>query len=367
MRCIISFSSNFFPSFTAAATTTTLLRYFLTISTIAITIIFYSQWCAMFFIPTLPFLQSAIDFATISFIVALLLLSLFSICFIFHLRFKSRSCRHLQNWTVRFLFIFFITFWALTELLRLPLFRRRYFYPLLPQLTVPQQANLCKVHLVLSLGFFEPGFLVTLLFLLDVSVRKTNPTRSFFSVFFVLASCLPIFLLQIYFVFFPGSKIRFPELFHRSWFVSWNSHDDKTILCAFPLLSTILFEVFGAVFSLSFLLSFWRVVSHVINKALRVRIFILALKVIIALPLQTLFMGLSVFWTPDKTAFDGAALFVFLSKFTCAVVGEGILVIKPIADSLTARGGGRGESCRGSSHDERSSCPPPVEDGIGAV
>ncbi|XP_022738624.1 uncharacterized protein LOC111291247 [Durio zibethinus] len=316
----------------------------------------------MFFFPTLPVLGSAIDFATISFIAALLLLSLFSICFIFRLRFKSRGCRHLQNfnslWTFRFVFVFFIMFWALTELLRLPLFRRRYYFPLLPQLTVPQQANLCKVHLVLSLGFFEPGFLVTLLFLLDVSVKQTTPT-SFFSVLFVLTSCLPIFLLQVYFVFFPDSKVRFPELFHRSWFVSWHNHDHTTVLCAYPLLSTIFFSIFGAFFTLSFLLSFWRVVSHVINKALRVRIFALALTVIIGLPLQILFMGLSVFWTPDRTAFDGVALLLFLSIFMCAVVGEGILVIKPIADSLAAGEGGVGESCRGSS--------PPVEDGLGTV
>ncbi|XP_022773776.1 uncharacterized protein LOC111316024 [Durio zibethinus] len=320
----------------------------------------------MFFIPALPFIDSAIDFATISFIAILLFLSLFSICFIFHLRFKSRRCRHLQNfnslWTFRFLFVFFITSWALTELLRLPYFRRSYFYPLLPQLTLPQRANLCKVHLVLSLGFFEPGFLVTLLFLLEVSVKKTHP-RSFFSVFFVLDSCLPIFLLQVYFVFFQGREIRLPELFHRSWFLCWNSHDHNTVLCAYPLLSTILFGVFGAVFTLSFLFSFWRVVSHVINKALRVRIFALALAVIIGLPLQILFMGLSVFWTPDKTAFDGIALIVFLTTFTCAVVGEGILVIKPIADSLAARGGEGGESCRVNSHGEMSSLPGSMQEG----
>ena len=320
----------------------------------------------MFFIPPLAFLDSAIDFATISFISVLLFLSLFSMCFIFHFRFKSRSSRHLQNfnslWIFRLLFVFFITFWALTELLRLPFFRKLYFYPILPKLTVPQQANFCKVHLVLSLGFFEPGFLVTLLFLLDVSVKKTHP-RTFFSVFFVLALCLPIILLQVYFVFFPGSEIRFPELFHRSWFLSWNSQDNKTVLCAYPLLSTILFGVFGAVFTLSFLLSFWRVVSHVINKGLRIRIFALAFAIIIGLPLQILFMGLSIFWTPDKAAFDGVALLVFLSTFTCAVVGEGILVIKPIADSLAAEGGG-GESCRVSSHGERSSLPRCMEEGV---
>ncbi|XVF10156.1 hypothetical protein REPUB_Repub07fG0158200 [Reevesia pubescens] len=120
---------------------------------------------------------------------------------------------------------------------------------------------------------------------------------------------------------------------------------------------------------MSFLLSFWRVDSHVINKALRDQIFALALTVIIGVPLQILFMGLSVLWTPDKTAFDGVALFVFLSTFTCAMVGEGILVIKSIADSLAA-GGGRGrESCRGSSHGhvEMSSRPPPVENVVSTV
>lgn len=68
------------------------------------------------------------------------------------------------------------------------------------------------------------------------------------------------------------------------------------------------------------------------------------------------------FWTPDKTAFDGVALLVFLSTFTCAVVVEGILVIKPIADSLAAGAGG-GESCQGSRHGERSPGLRPVENG----
>ncbi|XVF51068.1 hypothetical protein PTKIN_Ptkin04bG0154600 [Pterospermum kingtungense] len=326
----------------------------------------------MFFIPTLPFLDSAIDFATISFIASLLLLSLFSICFIFHLRFKSKNSRHLQNfnslWTVRFLFVFFITFWALSELLRLPIFRRLYFYPLSPELTVPQQANLCKVHLVLSLGFFEPGFLVTLLFLLDVSVKKTTNPRTYFGVFFVVTSCIPIFLLHIYVVFFHGTDKHFPELFHRSWYVFLNSHGDKTVLCSYPLLSTILLGVFGALFIFSFLVSFWRVVSHVINKALRFRIYALASTIVVALPLQVLLMTASVFWSPDKTVFDGVSLVVFLSTFTCAVVGEGILVIKPIADSLAAGEGERGESSRENSHGGRSSRPPPVvEDGICTV
>ncbi|XVF53317.1 hypothetical protein PTKIN_Ptkin05aG0089400 [Pterospermum kingtungense] len=285
--------------------------------------------------------DSTIDLATFCFVAGLLFLSFSSFCFIFHLRFKSRSSRHLQNfnslWTFRFLFVLFITFWALTELLRLPFFRSDYFYPLFPQLTVPQQANLCNVHLVLSLGFFEPGFLVTLLFLLDFSVKKSH-RRTFFSVFSVLASCLSIFYLQVHVVFFPSAEKRFPEPFYRSWFLSWDSHDHETVLCSYPLLSTILFGVFVCLFTMSLLLSFWRVIAHVINKALRVRILALALTLSIGLPLQILLMGLSLFLTPESTVFNGVSLLVFLSTFSCAVVGEGILVIKPIADSLAAGG-----------------------------
>lgn len=160
--------------------------------------------------------------------------------------------------------------------------------------------------------------------------------------------------------------MHLPEPFHRSWFVSLNSHGDKTVLCAYPLISTLLFGAFGALFTFSFLVSFWRVVSHVINKALRFRIYALALTVVVSLPLKVLLMTASVFWTPDKTAFDGVALIVFLSAFICAVVGEGILVIKPIADSLAA-GGGESSSLENSHGGRTSSLPPLVEDGICTV
>ncbi|KAB2069704.1 hypothetical protein ERO13_A08G097800v2 [Gossypium hirsutum] len=317
---------------------------------------------------------SAIDFFYVAFIAALLVLSLFSICFILLLRFKSRSSRHLQNfnslWTVRFLFVIFIILWSLTEVLRLPSFRRFYLYPLLPRLTLPQQANFCKFHLVLSLGFFEPGFLIILLFLLDVSVKKTTH-KSFFSVFYVFASCLPLFLLQVYFVFLGGFKVRLPQPFHRSWFIpDMDHHNDALVFCDYPLLSTILFGLFGVIFILSFLLSCWKVVSQVINKALKLRIFALALTILVGLPLQVLLMGMSAFWRPDKPTYNRIAVTVFLITFTFAAVGEGILVIKPIADSLAAavalveqqplRGNGQGD-------DESSSPPPPAEDGPAAT
>ncbi|KAF4349646.1 hypothetical protein F8388_019606 [Cannabis sativa] len=271
-------------------------------------------------------------------ITALFLLSLFSLCFIFHLCFKSRTSHHLQRfnslWTVRFLLVLFITFWTINELLRQPIFLRR----IGKHLTQPQPSTLCKIHLALSLGFFQPAFLVTLLFLVDVSIKKETPNGRW-AVASVLLMIFPLFCLQIVVLFFVAEiesiTVRFPDYFVRS---SVFVDGEKTVLCAYPLLSTTAFGSFGLGFWVMFLVSAWRVVSVVINKALRLRIYGLALTVLISLPLQIVMLGLSVVWSPDQTAYGGVSLAVFLLTFFCAVVGEGILVIKPIADSLAVRG-----------------------------
>ena len=76
----------------------------------------------------------------------------------------------------------------------------------------------------------------------------------------------------------------------------------------------------------------------VINKSLRVRVYSLASTILISLPLQIIFLGLSGLWTPDQPAYSVLALVVFFTTFLCAAAGEGILVIVPIADSLAAGG-----------------------------
>ncbi|GAV89621.1 hypothetical protein CFOL_v3_33035 [Cephalotus follicularis] len=294
-----------------------------------------------FNIPSLPFLESACDITSLSLIAALLLLSLLSLIFIFYLRLKSRSSLHLQKfnslWTVRFLLVIFISLWGFNELLRLPFFRRGNLSTFLPHLTLKEQANLCKIHAVLSLGFLEPGFLVTLLFLVTVSFKEKIP-RGWRAIVFVFATCLPVFLLQILFLFHKKLESRFPSFSHRSWILYRTGFGDETVLCTYPLVSTILFGAFGSVYTLSFFVSCWRVVSLVINKGLRIRIYGLTFTILVALPLQILCLGLSVMWSPEEQAYRGVELVVFLSALTCAAAGEGILVIKPIADSLAAGG-----------------------------
>ncbi|VVA11363.1 Hypothetical predicted protein [Prunus dulcis] len=302
----------------------------------------------MFFIPRIPFLDSALDLATLLFISALIILSLLSLCFIFHLCFKSRTALHLQHfnslWTVRFLLVLFVIFWSLNELLRIPTLRRTYLYPFFSTLAPLEEPHFCKIHVALSLGFFEPAFLVTLLFLVDVSIEKKTP-NAFWAIAFVLATCLPMALVQVIFLFFnPFQKLRLPvpDFFVRSYVVSKSELGISMVSCAYPLLNTIMFGSFGAAYSLWFLFSCWKVLSLVINKGLRTRIYTLAATVLVPLPLQIIFMGLSNFWKPDHPAFAAVSFVAFLATLTCAAVGEGILVIKPIGDSLAAGG----DACR---------------------
>ncbi|CAL1395429.1 unnamed protein product [Linum trigynum] len=62
----------------------------------------------------------------------------------------------------------------------LPLpFRRRYLSPFLPKsLTISQQICFCRLHITLSLGLFQPVFLVTLVYIVKISVKKSMPRGS---------------------------------------------------------------------------------------------------------------------------------------------------------------------------------------------
>ncbi|BAT78891.1 uncharacterized protein LOC124843362 [Vigna umbellata] len=286
----------------------------------------------------LPLLNSIFDLVTVTFISGLIILSVLSISFIFHLRLKSKSLTHLQNfnslWTVRFLLVLFIFLWSITELLRLPFFRRKYIYTFLPTFTISQQANLCKVHIVLSLGFFEPAFLVTLLFLLNASIKKKTPNDAW-AITFVLLICLPIATLQALLISFSPLENRVPV---ETSVIFNDGYGFDTVLCTHPFLTSVAFAVFGITYCTWFLFSCWRVLSLVINKGLRVRIYVLASIILVAVPLQIISLGFSVLWSPHQEVYGIVSLVAFLSAFCCATIGEGILVIKPISDALDAGG-----------------------------
>ncbi|KAK7282528.1 hypothetical protein RIF29_11383 [Crotalaria pallida] len=289
--------------------------------------------------PALPLLNSAFDLITVTFISTLIILSVLSLCFIFHLNFKSKSLTHLRGfnsiWTVRFLLVLFIFFWSIIELLRIPFFRRRYLYPFLPSFSISQQTEFCKLNVFLSLGFFEPAFLVTLLFLLSASIKKKTPNDTW-AITFVFLTCLPVTTLQGLLIYFNPLLNKIPLPFRQIVKVIDDGFGNDTVLCGYPFLNSVAFAGFGIGYCFWFLFSCWRVLTLVINKGLRVRIYALATTILFALPLQIMALGLTTFFKPDEDFFGVISLLGFLGAFFCAVSGEGILVIKPISDALDA-------------------------------
>ncbi|CAI0452608.1 unnamed protein product [Linum tenue] len=310
--------------------------------------------------PPPPFLEFLVDLVTLFSIFAILLLSLVSLLLILHLYLKSSTAaasspsrRHLRSfnslWAVRSLLVLFVALWAFTELLVIPSFRRRYLAPFLPKsLTIPQQICLCRLHVTLSLGLFQPGFLVALLYLVKISVKKSTP-RGSRAILSIAATCLPVLLLQLVFIFGASSGLfRLPPFFNRSYLLPRTvlspnnkipiaaAHGNDAVLCLYPLMSCVVFGSFVVWYLAAFSISCFKALTLVINKGLRLRLYGLTLVVMITLPLQLVCLGFSVLWTPRDEPYAVLSLFIFLAAFVMAAAGEGILVIRPIADSLAA-------------------------------
>ncbi|KAJ8760818.1 hypothetical protein K2173_021856 [Erythroxylum novogranatense] len=310
-------------------------------------------------------LNSAFDLASASLISGLLLLSLAALALVFHLHLKSRNSYHLQHlnslWPVRFLLVFLITLWALNDLLRLPVIRGRYLYHLFPSLGLSQQANLCKLHSVLSLGLLEPGFLMILLFLVNVSIKKSTPKASW-ALAFISVTCLPIFCIQLVFLYTSKIEGHLPPIFWRSWVISHGSFEKQIVLCSYPLMSAVIFGAFGIWYLIAFSLSYYQAVTIVINKGLRTRLYWLAFAVMVTLPLEILSLALSLLWKPEEAPSATFVFLVFFITLVLAVVGEGILVIVPISDSL----GASGDACQLSSGEDEGQIQK-LMDGMGVI
>lgn len=264
------------------------------------------------------------DFAILSVVAFLLLLSLLSLFCIFHLRLKSRSSLHLRSfnnlWTIRLLLVVLVACWAVTQILHLPFIRE--------PLTFSQQAYLCKFHIVLSLGFLQPGFLVTLLYLINLFIKQRNPSEKWSVLVLVKLITLPTLILQIILLFFTPLKEQLP------WVLSVDSFGNKRMIYTYPLLSSVVFCAFAIVYSMGLLLACWRVVLLVINKAIRLRINMLGMTMMMALLVQILFLGAESLWMPENIGVSVVSLGIFLSVAVCGVVGEIVLVIKPIMEAL---------------------------------
>uniref|UniRef100_A0A7I4BXD2 Uncharacterized protein n=1 Tax=Physcomitrium patens TaxID=3218 RepID=A0A7I4BXD2_PHYPA len=254
-------------------------------------------------------------------------------------------------WIVRIILIALAILWSLVELLRLPLLRRPNW--LFHSLSFRWQANLCRFHILSSLGFLEPCFFLTALFLVHGSLRKApfTPRKSWNGkvVALILMCCLPVFLFQLFFVVI-SPRIEFKEgtgyilenegyggkvpYYFTQAFEKVIMDAKEVAMCRYPLWSTLVLAGFGILYSAYFLLLGWRMVGVVINRYLQRRLYGLLGALLLLLPLHVMFLGLSVLSKPTHLPFELLSFFGFIMVLLCSTIGEGILVIRPIADAL---------------------------------
>lgn len=289
---------------------------------------------------------------TLSFILLFIAAGLCCIAHVLYFRYQIRRERisnQLQYfnvpWIIRISLIVYAILWSLGEIFRLPLLRTRgwLLYSLSPQ----WQRNVCRLYLLSNLGMMEPGFFLTLIFLVHGSLHRTINSWNRRTVSFVVALCLPVFLAQLFLVVISpsfefqkgyrkekeGYGARMPKYFTRS---SWRQ--DDMIFCAYPLFSTIVNGVYACLFITYFLYVGMRMISFVINKGLKRRVYWLIFTVCGLLPLRILFLGFSVLSIPGRLAFEAPVFLGFIALLFCAAVGIWVLVYLPVSDSLVLNG-----------------------------
>ncbi|KAJ7518896.1 hypothetical protein O6H91_20G014100 [Diphasiastrum complanatum] len=232
----------------------------------------------------------AFGIATLALIVLICCVGLFCVAYV--LKFRSKINRRgrfyaLRDfnspWQVRIILVTFAVLWGLTELLRLPLLRRKGW--LLHTLRFNWQANLCRLYALLSLGFAEPCFFLTALFLVRGSLRDApfTPRRKWNSrvIALVLGFCFPVFLLQLFFVvitpaleFHRGYKIEregygeIPPYFTQA-FQELGANNQRLAACTYPLFSSLVLALFAVFFLIYFLYVGWKMILVVINRKLQ--------------------------------------------------------------------------------------------------
>lgn len=256
-------------------------------------------------------------------------------------------------WIVRIILIVLAVLWSLVELLRLPLLRQPNW--LMHSWSFRSQANICRFYILSSLGFLEPCFFLTALFLVHGSLRRDpfTPRKAWNSkvVALIFICCLPVFLFQLFFVVI-SPNIEFKKssggvynvenegyggkvpIYFTQAFVNVTMDTREVAVCCYPFLSTMVLATFGILYSACFLILGWRVVGVVINRYLQRRLYGLLGAVLVLLPLHVVFLGLSVLSKPMHVPFELLSFFGFIMVLLCTTVGEGILVIRPIADAL---------------------------------
>lgn len=241
-------------------------------------------------------------------------------------------------WIVRMVLICFSVLWTLGELLRLPWLRGK--DRILHNMGLSSQENLCRFHVVWSIGLMEPGLLLTVLFLVQGSLKEAPRHLNGRVLLFMFLSCLPVFILQ--FVFAAAGRgesnrgfgSELPSYFTGSYKVVGEDEGSQLALCNYPLFSILTLGVFSIVFVVYFARLGYQMLCHVINRRLRLRVYWLVLTVILFLPLHVTLLGVTVRLDPNRTVHEVLMFLGFLTLLLCVAAAMGVLVVLPVADAI---------------------------------
>ncbi|ONK73157.1 uncharacterized protein A4U43_C04F27860 [Asparagus officinalis] len=297
--------------------------------------------------PLTRFSAEAFGVVTVVLVSLLILLGLFCIyrSLYFQIRILRRDFLQLVYfngpWVTRIALVLVAIWWGIWEILRLTLLKER----LRLFSSASWQKNVCKFYILSNFGFAEPSMFLALIFLLHASLKKRDSgtlsqrwNRK--AILYVLLLCLPVLGMQIALVFI-GPKLNEKKnggTKMYKYFINTSSIvKDSHRVCTYPLFSTSLLGLFDLLLILYALYVGRRLLSLVINKRLRRRVYWLISSIFLSLPLRVALLTLSAFLHPGSWAFEAIVFLAFCMLFFSAVVGIFMLVYFPVADSLALR------------------------------
>ncbi|KAL1812709.1 hypothetical protein ACET3Z_022774 [Daucus carota] len=302
--------------------------------------------------PQKRFDADALGVVTVCLVALFVVFGLFCIVYSFYFRTRIRRqgftrLRYFSGpWIIRIIFILLAIWWCVGEIIRLNLLRSG---GRILNVNLEWQRIICKGYIVSNLGFAEPCFLLTLVFLLYGSLQKTEARTlrhrwNCKTAGYVVLYCCPMFVLQLM-VIIVGPKLnkrgsylhKLPHYFTNIVAPSMRKNEVDIALCTYPLLSTTFLGIFDIVLTTYLVWLGRRILYLVINKVLHKRVYILILSVSSFVSFRVILLGLSVLSKPEHVWFELLSFLAFLSLLCCAGLGVCILVYLPIADSLGLR------------------------------
>lgn len=295
--------------------------------------------------PLTRFSADAFGVVTVALVALLVLLGLFCIyrSLYFQIRILRREFLQLVYfngpWVTRIVLVLVAIWWGIWEILRLTLLKEK----LRIFSTATWQKNACKFYIISNFGFAEPSIFLTIIFLLHASLQKRESgtlsqrwNRK--AILYVLLFCFPILIMQVGLVFIgPKLNGKVKGRTRLSRYINTSSMVDGTSVCTYPLFSTGFLGLFDILLIMYAIYVGRRLLSLVINKGLRRRVYWLILSIFLFLPLRVSLLVLSAFLHPGSLAFEVIVFLAFCVLFISAVVGVCMLVYCPVADSLALR------------------------------